>query len=284
MKYGIIVTSGDPRAVAEHAAAAETAGWDGVFTYDAIAIGDEPLYDPWVTLAAMAMRTSRVTLGAMVFAPARRRPWKLAKEAASIDILSNGRLVLPVGIGARDDLGFGNVGEPTSAKARAELLDETLAILDGLGRGEPFAFAGEHYRFGPMRLVPPPIQQPRIPVWVVGAWPHPRSMRRAVRWDGIVVQARAEGDAATDPAALRAVVDWIRRERPAELRDRPADLERPFEIIVDGVTPSDDPAAAAAIVRAHEEAGATWWIEADWADTSEGRLRDRIDAGPPRID
>ena len=284
MKYGIIVTSGDPRAVAEHAAAAEAAGWDGVFTYDAIAIGDEPLYDPWVTLAAMAMRTSRVTLGAMVFAPARRRPWKLAKEAASVDILSNGRLVLPVGIGARDDLGFGNVGEPASAKARAELLDETLAILDGLGSGEPFAFAGEHYRFGPMRLVPSPVQRPRIPVWVVGAWPHPRSMRRAVRWDGIVVQARAEGDAATDPAALREVVDWIRRERPVELRDRPADLERPFEIVVDGVTPADDPVAAAAIVRALAEAGATWWIEADWADTSEGRLRDRIDAGPPKID
>ena len=199
MKHGIIITSGDSRTVAEHAAAAEAAGWDGVFTYDAIAIGEEPLYDPWVTLAAMAMRTHRVTLGAMVFAPARRRPWKLAKEAASIDILSNGRLVLPVGIGAVDDRGFGNVGEPTGAKERAELMDETLAIVEGLGTGEPFAFAGVHYRFGPMALRPTPIQRPRIPVWVVGAWPHPRSMRRAVRWDGIVVQARTGDDEVTDP-------------------------------------------------------------------------------------
>ena len=278
MKHGIIITSGDPRTVAEHAAAAETAGWDGVFTYDAIAVGDEPLYDPWVTLAAMAMRTSRVTLGAMVFAPARRRPWKLAKEAASVDILSNGRLVLPVGIGAVDDKGFGNVGEPTSAKDRAELLDETLAIVEGLGTGEPFAFAGTHYRFGPMALRPTPIQRPRIPVWVVGAWPHPRSMRRAVRWDGIVVQARTGDDEVTDPGTLHDVLAWIRRERPAELRDQP------FEIIVDGVTPADDAAAAAAIVRAQEQAGATWWIEADWADTSGAKLRDRIDAGPPRVD
>ena len=284
MKYGIIITSGDPRTVAEHAAAAEAAGWDGVFTYDAIAIGDEPLYDPWVTLAAMAMRTKRVTLGAMVFAPSRRRPWKLAKEAASIDILSNGRLVLPVGIGARDDQGFGNVGEPADAKTRAELLDETLAILDGLGSGEPFAFTGEHYRFGPMRLLPPPIQRPRIPVWVVGAWPHPRSMRRAVRWDGIVVQARADGDATTDPDTLREVIDWIRCERPAELHDRPTELNRPFEIVVDGVTPADDALAAAAMVRAQEEAGATWWVEADWADTTEDKLCHRIDAGPPRPD
>ncbi len=277
MKYGIIVTSGDPGAVAGHAAAAEAAGWDGVFTYDAIAIGDEPLYDPWVTLAAMAMRTSRVTLGAMVFAPSRRRPWKLAKEAASIDILSNGRLVLPVGIGARDDMGFGNVGEPTSAKVRAELLDETLAIVEGLGTGEPFAFEGEHYRFGPMTLQPPPVQRPRIPVWVIGVWPHVRSMQRTVRWDGIVVQARAGEDTMTDPNTLRDVVEWVHRERPAELRDRP------FEIVVDGVTPAADAAAAAAIVRAQAEAGATWWVEADWNDTSEGRLRDRIEAGPPGI-
>jgi alkanesulfonate monooxygenase SsuD/methylene tetrahydromethanopterin reductase-like flavin-dependent oxidoreductase (luciferase family) len=275
VKRGIIITSGDPRTVAERAAEAEAAGWDGVFTYDAIAVGDDLLYDPWVTLAAMAMRTSRVTLGAMVFAPSRRRPWKLAKEAASIDILSNGRLVLPVGIGARDDMGFGNVGEATSAKARAELLDETLAILDGLGSGEPFAFAGEHYRFGPMTLRPTPVQRPRIPVWVIGAWPHVRSMRRTVRWDGIVVQAQKGEGTATDASTLRDVVDWVNRERPVELRDRP------FEIVVDGVTPAGDAAAAAAIVRAQEEAGATWWIEADWADTSERRLRDRIEAGPP---
>ena len=277
VKYGIIVTSGDPRAVAERAAEAEAAGWDGVFTYDAIAVGDELLYDPWVTLAAMAMRTSRVTLGAMVFAPSRRRPWKLAKEAASIDILSNGRLVLPVGIGARDDAGFGNVGEPTGARARAELLDETLAIVEGLGSGEPFAFEGEHYRFGPMTLRPTPVQRPRIPVWVIGAWPHVRSMRRTVRWDGIVVQARSDEDTATDPDTLRDVVDWVNRERRAELNDRP------FEIVVDGVTPAGDAAAATSIVRAQAEAGATWWIEADWTDTSEGKLRDRIGAGPPGI-
>jgi hypothetical protein len=100
-------------------------------------------------------------------------------------------------------------------------------------------------------------------------------MRRTVRWDGIVVQAQKGEGTATDPSTLRDVLDWVDRERPVELRDRP------FEIVVDGVTPAGDAAAAAAIVRAQEEAGATWWIEADWADTSERRLRDRIEAGPP---
>jgi alkanesulfonate monooxygenase SsuD/methylene tetrahydromethanopterin reductase-like flavin-dependent oxidoreductase (luciferase family) len=163
------------------------------------------------------------------------------------------------------------------ARTRAQLLDEALAIVDGLSSGEPFAFDGEHYRFGPMTFNPRPIQRPRIPVWVVGAWPHERSMRRAVRWDGLVVQALGpDGKPAIGPDPLPEIVAWVRRERPADLRDRP------FEIIVDGVTPADDLAAAARIARAHNEAGATWWIEADWSNTSIDALRARIDAGPPR--
>lgn len=276
MRYGVIVTSGDPRAAAELAALAEEAGWDGVFTYDAIAIGDEPMYDPWVLLAAMAMRTSRVRLGAIVFAPTRRRPWKMAREAATLDILSGGRLVLPVGLGALDDAAFGNVGEPTDPRTRARLLDETLAILDGLWSGEPFGFEGEHYRFGPMTFRPTPVQRPRIPVWVVGSWPHERSMRRAIRWDGLLVQLPAANDGTSPPDRLRDVVEWVRRERPVKLRDQP------FEIVVDGVTPADDRMAAIAIAHAHEAAGATWWIEADWSDTSPETLRRRILAGPPR--
>jgi alkanesulfonate monooxygenase SsuD/methylene tetrahydromethanopterin reductase-like flavin-dependent oxidoreductase (luciferase family) len=223
------------------------------------------------------MRTERVRLGAIVFAPPRRRPWKLAREAVTLDVLSGGRLILPVGLGALDDAGFGAVGEPTEGRVRAARLDETLEILDGLQSGEPFAFEGAHYRFGPLTFRPRPVQRPRVPVWVVGAWPHERSMRRAARWDGIVVQATApDGGPATGPELLPEIVAWLRRERPAELRDRP------FDIVVDGVTPADDPVAAAAIAHAHAEAGATWWIEADWANVSAEGLRDRIAAGPPR--
>ena len=171
MRHGIVLTAGDPREAAEMAAAAEAAGWDGVFTWDGIAIGPGDTYDPWVVMAAMAMRTERVRLGAIVTPPARRRPWKLAREAMTLDRLCGGRLVLPVGLGALDDAAFGNVGEPTDARTRAELLDESLAILEGLWSGEAFGFAGRHHRFGPMTFRPTPVQQPRIPVWVVGAWP-----------------------------------------------------------------------------------------------------------------
>ncbi len=283
MRYGIVLTSGEPREAAELAARAEAAGWDGVFTYDAVAIGTDPMFDPWIVLAAIAMRTERVTLGAIVFAPPRRRPWKLAREAMSLDVLSGGRLVLPVGLGALDDAGFGNVGEPVEARTRAELLDETLAIVDGLWSGEPFAFEGDHYRFGPMTFRPTPVQRPRIPIWVVGAWPHARSMRRAARWDGIVVQlGGTDGEQAMNAAALADVTAWLRGERARAALESGAADARPFDVIVDGVTSGAEPAAAAATARAYADAGATWWIEADWADPSLDALRARIDAGPPR--
>ncbi|HEY8800456.1 MAG TPA: LLM class flavin-dependent oxidoreductase [Candidatus Limnocylindrales bacterium] len=269
IKLGIIVTAGDPRAAADLAALAEEHGWDGVFTWDAIAIGTMEAYDPWVVMAAIAMRTERVRLGTIVTPPARRRPWKLAREAMTLDRLSNGRLIVPVGLGALDDAAFANVGEPTDARTRAELLDESLAIIEGLWSGKPFGYDGRHYRFGEMTFLPTPVQQPRIPIWVVGAWPHERSMRRTLRWDG--VYAQVEG-----VEAIRAVADWAEREWPAATRDRP------WDVIAEGRTPGDDPGTAAAIVAGYEAAGATWWIESDWESTSVEAVRERIVAGPPR--
>ncbi len=263
MKAGILLTVGDPRTVAELAALAEANGWDGVFTWDGIAIGELDTYDPWVTMAAMAMTTERVRLGAIVTPPARRRPWKLARETMTLDRLSNGRLVLPVGLGALDDGAFGNVGEPTEARLRAERLDETLAILEGLWSGQPFGFQGTHYRFEPMTFRPTPIQRPRVPIWVIGAWPKERSVRRALRFDGIHPQT-------SDPARIREVAAFVDANRPGG-RDG-------FDIIVEGTSRG---AAGAARVRRTAKAGATWWVESDWMTASVESLRARIEAGPP---
>jgi alkanesulfonate monooxygenase SsuD/methylene tetrahydromethanopterin reductase-like flavin-dependent oxidoreductase (luciferase family) len=244
-------------------------GWDGAFTYDAIAIGATPMWDPWVVLAAMALRTERITLGAIVFAPTRRRPWKLYREALTLDHLSGGRMVLPVGLGALDDLGFGAVGEVTGIRERAAILDETLAIIDGFSSGEPFGFAGETYRFDPIALQPTPLQRPRIPIWPVGVWPSRLSFGRALRWDGIVLQT-------DDPVEIARIADAVRAERPA------GSGAHPFEIVAQGSTPADD-ATARAIVGPVADAGATWWIEGDWSDTaSVESVRARIGAGPPR--
>jgi alkanesulfonate monooxygenase SsuD/methylene tetrahydromethanopterin reductase-like flavin-dependent oxidoreductase (luciferase family) len=177
VRYGFIIPRGDPRAVAELALEAEEADWDGAFYWDGINAGEMETYDPWVVMAAMAMRTERVRIGAMLTPPARRRPWKLARETATLDHLSGGRLVLPVGLGAVDDGGFGKVGEPTDRRVRARLLDESLEILTGLWSGEPFSYEGEHYKLGEMTFLPRPVQSLRIPIWVVGAWPSEKSMR-----------------------------------------------------------------------------------------------------------
>ena len=268
MKAGIILTAGDPLTQAELAGEAEAAGWDGVFTWDGIAIGDTETYDPWALLAAFATRTERVTLGAIVTPPSRRRPWKLAREAMTVDRLSGGRLVLPVGLGALDDAAFGNVGEPTDARTRAELLDETLAILEGLWSGQPFAFEGRHYRFGPMTFLPTPVQRPRIPIWVVAVPSSERSMQRASRWDGLVSQAG-------EPAGLAAITAWLDRDRPAWRADG-------YELVAQGSTPPEA-ARAAEIVAPWASAGATWWLDADWSGATPSSLRERVLAGPPRV-
>jgi hypothetical protein len=93
-----------------------------------------------------------------------------------------------------------------------------------------------------------------------------------------VVQATVDGrPARPGPEHVRAVVAHIARARLPEL------ARRPFEVVVDGTTPADDRAAAAVLVRPYAEAGATWWIDADWEAADLASLERRILAGPPRL-
>src|SRR5205085_6141958 len=101
-------------------------------------------------------------------------------------LLADGRLILPVGLGALEDGGFGKVGEVTDRRQRAELLDESLEILTGLWSGKPFSFHGQHYHVEEMTFLPPPVQSPRIPIWIVGVWPRMKSMQRVLRYDGLL--------------------------------------------------------------------------------------------------
>jgi alkanesulfonate monooxygenase SsuD/methylene tetrahydromethanopterin reductase-like flavin-dependent oxidoreductase (luciferase family) len=278
MRYGFVISTGDAPTVIDLAVEAEVAGWDGVFTWDGIAIpGYIDIFDPWVLLGAMAIRTERVRIGAILTPLSRRRPWKVARETLTVDHLSGGRLILPVGLGALDDGGFGKVGEATDAKTRAELLDESLEIITGLWSGEPFSYQGKHYQVDDMTFSPKPVQQPRIPVWVVGAWGREKSMRRTLRYDGILPNKLnpdgTHGEMTPDDlAAMRGYIEAHRTE------------ETPFDIVWEGRTPGDDPKQAAAMVRPWAEAGATWWMEAMWeAPNSPEHLRERIRQGPPRV-
>ncbi|TAK22558.1 MAG: LLM class flavin-dependent oxidoreductase [Chloroflexota bacterium] len=270
MNYGFVFPYGDPRWLSEAARIAEDHGWDGVFIPDCIhiTVANGPTFDPWVALAAMAMRTERVRLGPMRTPLSRRRPWKVARETMSLDHLSNGRLILSVGLGALDDAGFGAVGEATDRRTRAEMLDESLAIITGLWTGHPFSFSGQHFQVGEMTFLPPIVQRPRIPIWVAGIWSSQRSLARALRWDGLLPN-RVESDA-----------DWRGLDPILAARRQ----EGPFDYVVEGRTPGDDRAAAAATVTPFVLRGATWWLEAMWlAPNGPDDILRRVRQGPPRF-
>ncbi len=277
MHYGFVLPQGDVHSLPAMAQEAEEAGWDGVFIPDCISIETptvppQPFYDPWVVLALMVTRTQRIRLGTLLTPPSRRRPWKLARETSTLDQAAHGRLILPVGLGAAaDDAGFYSVGEVMDTRERAQLLDESLEILTGLWSGQPFHYDGKHYRIQNMTLLPPPMQSPRIPIWVVGVWPRTKSMQRALRYDGLIPQRL--NNAAVTPQDLHAMKRYIDEQRT---------LTTPFDIVIEGETPGNDQARARSIISEWLNAGATWWIEARWEATSTDDVRARIRQGPPR--
>lgn len=257
MRFAFITPGGTVPEILEQAVAAEEAGWDGFFYWDGIEVGDPrmPIHDPWVLLSAVAMRTERVRLSAIISPLSRRRPWKVAKEATTLDHVSNGRFTLAVGLGTKDDGAFWKVGEENDLRTVAARLDEGLDIVTGLWTGRPFAYSGRHFRIDPpMRFNPRPLQRPRIPIWVVGVWPRPKSMARAYRYDGVLVQGTP------DPRA-------IRREAG----------RRRFDICVFGQSSPGD-ARPGELARE----GATWWLEELWSERKQERILARIRSGPPR--
>lgn len=289
MRYGLSFPAagecGDPAALAEFARLAEAAGWDGIFLEDYVVYNNDvyrslpgpPTYDPWVCLTAMAVRTRRVRLGTAVTALPRRRPWKLAREAVSVDHLSGGRLVLGLGSGDVLDKGFTHFGEEVDAKQRAGLLDEGLDVLAGLLSGRLLSYEGEHHSVETVAFLPKPVQTPRIPVWIGGAWPRKAPLRRAARWDGFVPYKHAsDGDRQEDmtPDDVREIGAAVERQRPGP---------HPFDIVVGGEERRDDWEEERSVIRALDEAGATWWLE--WVPAAGfDEMSRAVGRGPLRVD
>jgi alkanesulfonate monooxygenase SsuD/methylene tetrahydromethanopterin reductase-like flavin-dependent oxidoreductase (luciferase family) len=266
---------GDPRFLVELAERAEAAGWDGVFLEDYVVFqGDPraPTCDSWVALAGMAARTKSVVLGTSVTPLARRRPWVVARQAAAIDQLSEGRMVLGAGLGdvgdhVGRDASFTHFHEELDARRRARMLDEALEIIAGLWTGEPFSFHGEHFTVEEVTFVPTPVQQPRIPIWIGGGYPKPGPTRRAARWDGSMLYRVPGHDLSPDDVRVL----------------REAAGERPYDITVGGRARDDDLEAERERLRAVAAAGATWSGEYVPPGTREA-MRAAVDRGPLRID
>ncbi len=261
MQYGMNIPNfgdfGDPKRLVEIAREAEAAGWDGVFVWDHVKLFDDwdpPTVDPWIALSAIAQATERVKLGPMVTPLSRRRPHKVARETVTLDHLSGGRLILGVGLGAPRGVDFTNFGDVSDDRTRADMLDEALEVIEGLWSGEPFAHKGEHYEVAEVAFVPPPVQQPRIPVWVAGYWPNKRPMRRVARWDGaypVNTGTTAEDFVATTPGDLAAIVAYTTEHRTGD---------GPFDYVLGGPSPTD-PGEHRDLMGRYEAAGLTWWLE-----------------------
>src|ERR1700687_4420778 len=206
----------DPHILAQLACEAEDAGWDGCFIWDHIQVERSvPVADPWIALAAMALVTRRIRIGPLVTPLFRRHPWKVARETVTLDHLSGGRLTLGVGLGS--DM-FGEISAfygPLADSLRAEMLDESLAIVTGLWSGESFSFNGKHFRVNNARFLPTPVQSPRIPIWIAGTWPKKPPFRRAARYDGVVAVG-GDVESALSPAQVFDLGAYIRRFRTAD--------------------------------------------------------------------
>lgn len=260
----------DARQVAELAYEAEQEGWDGFFIWDHInyntgSAESPPMADPWIELTAVALRTQRIQFGPMVTPLPRRRPWIVAREAVTLDHISNGRLILGVGLGGdgyREYSGYGEVSDP---KLHGAMLDEGLEIIKRLWSGEEFSYEGQHYHLSNVRALPTPLR--RIPIWVAGFWPNKKPFRRAALWDGIDPLMRGRE---MTPEDLREVIAYVRAQQVQK---------KPFDIITTGLT--GDISQTRDILAAYAEVGVTWWQEGfDWHNTIE-QVRLRIRQGPP---
>jgi len=228
-----------------------------------------PMVDSFTALAAIAANTKRIHIGTAVTPLARRRPWVLARQSASLDHLSGGRLILGVGLGNPPDAEFERFGESSDSKIRAEKLDEGLDILVGLWSGKAFSYQGRHYQIQETVFLPPPKQLPRIPIWVGGFWPNKSPFLRAARWDGVIP---AKMGSSVTPKDLRDILAIIKNQRTSKA---------PFDaaIIHRGTKTSN-----AKKIQPYVEAGLTWWLESMYRWCNSPRdMRAHIRKGPPRI-
>jgi alkanesulfonate monooxygenase SsuD/methylene tetrahydromethanopterin reductase-like flavin-dependent oxidoreductase (luciferase family) len=245
----------NPRVVGELAASAEATGWDGFFVWDHLQYGDRvtAIADAWTCCAAVALQTERLLFGPMVTPLARRRPQVLARQAASLAVLSGGRFVLGLGLGD-DWVGeFSAFGDEADPRVRGRMLDEGLEVLTALMSGAPVDHDGAHYAARDVRFRPAPV----VPIWLAGRFGNRAPMRRAARQDGFFVIG-LDGPEDLDQVAAAL----------AEYSPQPG-----FDLVVD-LRPEQDPAPWLA-------RGASWVLTRIGPfDPDLAQIRRMIEAGP----
>jgi len=288
MRYSINIPNlgdfADPRVVRDVARLAEEAGWDGLFVWDQLIGYNQDLVADFAAtnllLTAAALATDRIRLVTVVTPVPRRHPQQLAREIATLDRLSGGRVILGVGLGNPIDNEYARFGGPTDVKVLAGMLDEGLEVITLLWSGRPVTFHGKYFRVDDVLMRPPPQQQPRVPIWVGGSWPKQGPSRRAARWDGSLLNAGNSWGQPPDVAVVAEMNAFFRARRAEAHRE-----SGPFDLVVGGSTAGMG-VKARDILGPLAEAGATWWDERFPLDRLDkfDAVRARIEEGPPSLD
>jgi alkanesulfonate monooxygenase SsuD/methylene tetrahydromethanopterin reductase-like flavin-dependent oxidoreductase (luciferase family) len=279
VRFGLYVPNfgkcSNPLTLAEMAVDAERSGWDGFFLWDHLVEWEKrlPLSDTLTTLSGVAMKTRRIRIGTALSPLPRYKPWDLARRTVTLDHMSNGRLVLSVGLGGVESCDYARFGEDEDNFVLAEKLDESLKIITGLWSGKKFSFRGKHYRVGPSVFLPTPKQRPRIPIWVGGFWPRHGPFKRAARWDGVLPLRLPEK--LPEPKDLKEIVEFIQKHRSSS---------DSFDVANIGWTTGVNRKRDAEKVQKYVESGMTWWLESLYTkrDSPEA-MRSRILTGPPKM-
>jgi len=268
-KFGIYIANhgitSNPQDYVKLAKSAEECGWEGFFLWDHVFLPwapEQDVLDPWVILSAIATQTNKLTLGTTVTPLARRRPMVIAREAITLDRLSNGKFILGVGLGGTEELKA--IGDEENPKIRGEMLDESLEILKGLWSGKPFTFDGQHYKIKePVQFKP----AGNIKIWVGGNWPNKKPFRRAAKYDGIF-PLKAGG---VDPQDYKEILSYIGKYRES--------MES-FDLVKSILTIKDKEHDA--YIHEFIDMGLDWLLEAFWPERcSLKEIQKRIEQGPP---
>ncbi|MHA1202877.1 MAG: LLM class flavin-dependent oxidoreductase [Candidatus Heimdallarchaeaceae archaeon] len=268
-KFGIYIANhgitSNPQDYVKLAKSAEECGWEGFFLWDHVFLPwapEQDVLDPWVILSAIATQTNKLTLGTTVTPLARRRPMVIAREAITLDRLSNGKFILGVGLGGTEELKA--IGDEENPKIRGEMLDESLEILKGLWSGKPFTFDGQHYKIKePVQFKP----AGNIKIWVGGNWPNKKPFRRAAKYDGIF-PLKAGG---VDPQDYKEILSYIGKYRES--------MES-FDLVKSILTIKDKEHDA--YIHEFIDMGLDWLLEAFWPERcSLKEIQERIEQGPP---
>ena len=272
VKFGIYIANhgitSNPQDYVKLAKSAEENGWEGFFLWDHVFLPWSPdvhVLDSWSMLAAIATQTNTLTLGTTVTPLARRRPMVIARQAITIDRLSNGKFILGVGLGGTEELKV--LGEEENPKVRGEMLDESLEILKGLWSGKPFTYDGKHYK-----IKEPVTFQPAsdIKIWVGGFWPNKKPFRRAAKYDGIF-PLKVGHDPSIYIEDYQEIKSYIGKYRKS--------MES-FDLVKSIYTIKDKEHD----VYIHDfiDFGVAWLLEAFWSERcSLKEIQKRIEQGPP---